>query len=112
MSGSGSGGRGGNGGTPSDDCSSIVVETPLNSPVQSVIKKLKSGDELEVSIETAANMVKTLVAKDKTGQKAGSLTPLSLTSIINCIEKGYNYIAVVLDNPAGGLVRVRIQNKP
>jgi hypothetical protein len=116
MSGSGgSSGRFGTGiggGSSSDDCGSLVVDTTLNSPVQSVVSALKSGDQLDVSIETSPTKVKTLVAKATGGRIAGSLTPLNIVAIINCIEDGYEYIAILLDDPSGGLVRVRIQGRP
>jgi hypothetical protein len=106
----GSSDRGGGGSSPSDDCGSLIIDTTLNSPVQSVVKALKKGDKLDVSIETFPTKVKTLVAK-KSGQIAGSLTPLNIITIINCIEGGYKYIALILEDPSGGLVRVRIQGK-
>ena len=88
-----------------------MVETTLNSPVSSVVKNLKRGDILNVEIQVSSTQVRTLVAKESSGQIAGSLTPPSLIKIITCIEKGYQYVAIVLENVVGGVVRVRIQGK-
>ncbi len=95
-------------GTP-DECTTVDIVTPLNSPNPAVVKDLKKGDVLSVAIHTSANNVKSLIAKDSRSRAAGSLTPPSLVTIIACIEKGYEYSAAVLDDPSGGIVRVRIQ---
>lgn len=116
MSGSGSRGSservdvGSGGGSSQDRCGSLVVETTLNSPVAQVIRGVKVDDVLSVEIEVSPTRVKTLVAKTASGDIAGALTPPSLITIINCIEGGFEYEAVVLEKSAG-LVRVRIQAK-
>ena len=97
-------------GTP-DECSSLDVVTPLNSPNPAVSKNLKKGVVLTVAVQTSANNVKVLVAEVSDGGVAGSLTPPSLLTIIACIEKGHHYGAMVLDDAAGGIVRIRIQPK-
>jgi len=97
-------------GTP-DECNSLDVVTPLNSPNPAVVKTLKKGTVLTVAVQTGPNNVKSLVADASDGRVAGSLTPPSLLTIIACIEKGHNYGATVLDDPSGGIVRVRIQPK-
>jgi len=112
MSGGG-GGRsyvGSGGGTP-DECSSLDVVTPLNSPNPAVLATLVPGVVLSVDIEVKPNNVRSLVAKDSTGRIAGSLTPPSLITIISCIEKGFKYGATVLKAASGGIVPVRIQPK-
>lgn len=113
---SGSGGSserydgGDGGGSAPDECSSLVVETPLNSPVAQVVRDLKKGDVLRVELEVSAAQIRTLVAKDSVGRIAGSLTPPSLMRILACIEGGFKYDAIVLDK-VGGLLPVRIQAK-
>ena len=117
MSGSGgSSGRvdievGSGGGSPSDVCGSLDIETTLNSPVAAVVKNLRRGDELDVAVEVSSKQVRTLVAKDGQGRIAGSLTPPSLVAIINCMDNGYQYVAIVLGDVDGGVVRVRIRGK-
>ena len=103
----GTGGPGGGGSSP--DCGSLVVETTLNSPVGAVVASLKKGDKLLVANQVGAGGVNSLVAKNAAGQIAGSLTPPSLTTILNCIQNGFSYVAVVLNDVSGGVVRVRIQ---
>jgi hypothetical protein len=92
-------------------CSALDIETILNSPDAAVVKQLKRDDELEVAIEKTRTQITTLVAKDTRGKIAGALTPPSLITIINCIESGYKYVAVVLDDVKGGIIRVRIRGK-
>lgn len=114
MSGSGSSSGRDNidsGGGGPDECGSLIVDTTLNSPVPAVVRTLKQGDRLRVEVEVSAMQVRTLVAKDASGQIAGSLTPPSLIRIITCMEGGYQYEAIVLENVAGGVVRVRIQGQ-
>jgi hypothetical protein len=118
MSGSGGGsGRftfGGTGGTggegePSQDCGSLVVETTLNSPVANVVSSLKKGERLTVAVQVSASGVNSLIAKKSSGEIAGSLTPPSLITILNCIQDGFQYVAIILNEPSGGIVRVRVQ---
>jgi len=92
-------------------CSSLDVETFLNSPNEAVVKNLQRGAELDVCVEKTKTQVVTLVAKDSKGRIAGSLTPASLLMIIKCIESQYKYVAVVLDDVKDSVVRVRIREK-
>lgn len=112
MSGGG-GGRSyvGSGDGSPDECSSLDVETPLNSPNPDILKVLSKGEILIVVVEVNPRGVKSLVAKHSSGRTAGSLTPPSLLTIISCIDKGFQYGATVLNVATGGLVRVRIQPK-
>jgi hypothetical protein len=99
----------GGGGESCPDCGSLVVETTLNSPVNGVVALLKKGDKLTVEILDGGGGVQSLVAKNVQGQVAGSLTPPSLITILNCIQNGFKYVAIVLNDVAGGIVHVRIQ---
>lgn len=112
MSGGG-GGRSyvGSGDGSPDECGSLHIETPLNSPNPQVLKILRKDDNLDVEVEVNAKGIKTLIAKHSSGQIAGSLTPPSLLTIISCIGKGYEYVATVLEAGLGGVVRVRIHSK-
>jgi hypothetical protein len=92
-------------------CASLSVDTILNSPVPAIVQDLKPGQELEVAKETTKTHFITLVAKDGQGRIAGSLTPPSLITIINCIENGHKYVAVVLSDVNSGVIRVRIRGK-
>jgi hypothetical protein len=115
MSGSGGGsgriGVDGGGESSPGDCGSLVVETTLNSPVSAVVASLKKDDKLLVEVRVGSGGVNSLVAKNAAGQIAGSLTPPSLIKILKCIENGFRYVAVVLNDVKGGVVRVRIQGQ-
>jgi hypothetical protein len=102
----------GSGGSSSPSvCGSLDIETILNSPVAAVVEGLKRDDVLDVSISKSPTGVVTLVATDKQGRIAGSLTPPTLITIINCIESGFKFVAVVLGDLKGGVIRVRIRGK-
>jgi hypothetical protein len=100
--GGGDGGRSGGGG--SDDCD-IVEKVPLNSPKKAVLATLKVGQDLDVVLVN-----KSLVARDKAGHDAGSLTPRSLARLIACIEEGNEYLAAVV-KVVGGACEVEIRRK-
>jgi hypothetical protein len=84
------------------DCN-IIEKVPLNSPKASVLKTIHVGDVLTVELQD-----QTLVAVTKVGAIAGSLTPLSLLDLIDCIGKGRRYVACVTDLQ-GGLCEVEIR---
>jgi hypothetical protein len=105
----GGGGGSGGGGESSPDCGSLIVETTINSPVSAVVASLTKGERLTVEIHVGANGVNSLVAKNGAGLVAGSLTPPDLLKILKCIQNGFQYVAIVLNDVAGAVVRVRIQ---
>lgn len=96
MSGSGSSGGGGavgGGGVPPVavvDCTQIMEKTVLNSPVPDVLRTLKKGDVLKVMLHE-----RSLVAAKENNEIAGALTPPLLPRIVECINEGYEYIAIV-----------------
>jgi hypothetical protein len=104
MSGGGGSGYVGGGSSAGTSCN-IVEAVPLNSPKASVISKLKVGDELDVVLQ-----VKSLIARAQSHGAAGSLTPKSLAALIECIEKGHEYIAKVI-KLSGGACEVEIRPK-
>lgn len=88
-----------------DDCN-IVETVPLNSPKAAVVSTLKVGDELEVAL--SANKL-SLEAR-KAGVVAGALTPSRLADLLDCINQGKSYKAVVR-KLAGGNCTVEIRPK-
>ncbi len=96
---SGGGGPGPYGDGPSDpivDCK-IVERVILNSPNPTVLLKLRVGDELDVLL-----VGKVLVAQPKSGPPAaGALTPARLADLLDCMDKGRKYKAVVLKITGG-----------
>lgn len=93
---------GGNQGSPPSTrigCEDIFEQTVLNSPVPSVISKLKKGDTLRVS-ELKSGKVVSLVAKYD-NDIAGSITITSTARILACIERGFKYVAIVVKVDGG-----------
>lgn len=88
----------------------IVERTPLNSPVGAILKTLKVGSVLEVVLDTSGG--RTLLAVESMpGTRVGSLTPKSLAKLIECIEQGNHYIAVI-DKVTGGMYEVEVRRRP
>jgi len=108
MTGGGGGGYGG-GSRASTDCT-IVEPTALNSVQQAAIPQISVGQKLDVDVVTQ-NKHQVLVARLPSGQIVGSLTPPSVADILNCINMGHSYVAVVLSIQPGALVRVEIRPK-
>jgi hypothetical protein len=69
------------------------------------VSKLKVGEELEVHLQG-----KSLIARTLSHEAAGSLTPKSLATLIECIAKGNEYIAKVI-KVSGGACEVEIRPK-
>lgn len=105
---SGPGGGSGSGGSeipiPQIDCTRISEKTVLNSPVLEVVGSLKKGDVLSVRVQNGTS----LVAITKDGKIAGALTPPLLPRIVECIEEGFEYVAIVL-SVSGGECRVHVK---
>lgn len=82
------------------DCANIIEQVPLNGPKPEVVSKLKAGSvlKLEVHEEGGRNI---LVAVNSKGQKAGTITTASSITIINCIQNGFKFIAIVISIDRG-----------
>jgi hypothetical protein len=110
---SGSGGGGGSRfdsgpGGQSSKCEELVILTPLNSPVPAVVKKLRKDSRLVVSKTSVGGVVRVEVVTSD-GEVAGSITSAQMMRLIECMDQGVNYVAVVTNDPTGGLVNLRIQ---
>lgn len=104
----GGGGSGGAGGPEGDACD-IVQTAALNSPQPSVVARLGAGDRLDVMLGgTPARPI--LEVRDASGAVAGSLTHRGHVAIIDCINRGHDYLAVVVEK-SGGMVTVRVQRR-
>ncbi len=104
---SGPGGSGGGGGPEiwtEIDCTRISEITVLNSPDPDVVSGLKKGEVLDVKVYKETS----LVAVTEDGEIAGALTPPLLPQIVECIEEGFEYVAIVL-SVSGGECRVHIK---
>ena len=99
-------GRGDIGGTPteyppSNECQKIYQPINLHSPVSEVLSKIKVGDELEFKV--VENNGRTSLQVVFQNDIVGSVIRYA-TQIIDCIEKGYNYVAVVKSLDGGSCV--------
>lgn len=92
--------------TPTPSCSN-VRNAPLNSPQQGVVAGLKVNDRLYVHLDKGTGRA-ILQVRDLSGVVAGSLTFLGHLYLIECIELGHSYEAVVL-NISGGAIQLRIE---
>jgi len=77
--------------------------------VARVVASLNKGDSLSVVARKTASISR-LEAVTKDGKVAGALTPPELLAIVDCIEKGHEYEALLLNDPSGGSVKIRIQS--
>jgi hypothetical protein len=92
--------------TPVTDCSSIIEHTILNSPNPAVLAKLKINDELELLAKTERGP---LEAFDSNGDIAGSITSSILAQLLDCIKKGYSFIAII-EEIDGGKCKIEIRS--
>ena len=99
------GSKGGqNGGASGDPCD-ITEVTTLNSPDRTVLATLRDGDVLDIELQEGRR----LLAKHGTNV-AGSVTSASHARILQCMQDGREYEAVVGSIRSGSCV-VRIQPK-
>ena len=106
MSGSGSsyGGGGWSGDDECVDCASLFETTIINSPDPDVISKLTVNDNLAVTLD-AKRILKVVTDSNEI---AGSITSARMLQIIDCIEQGFSYIAIV-KSISGGRVEIEIR---
>jgi len=88
-----------------DPCN-ITEVTTLNSINRNVLAGLRPNDRLSVVFQ--AGPPQRLVAQTQAGATAGSITSPSMLQIIQCIQAGHNYDAVVL-SVRGAQCQVRIE---
>ena len=88
-----------------DPCD-IIHRAPLNSPRPAVIATISVGEVLSVNLNlSGARPVLEVVAPSGV---AGALTHRGHLTIIECIQSGRDYNAVVLSK-SGGMVEVRVE---
>ena len=103
MSGSGDGGwdQVSNG-----DCTTLSQFTTLNSPNQSVLKKLKKGDILKIAVKKVEKAI--IVEALQGTEVAGTITSSIIQRLAECIEKGNAYVAEVQEEVKGGACKVHV----
>ncbi len=75
------------------DCKLSQINTLLSSIDLDVLKKLSVKDILEVEIGDN----EALIVIDKDGEILGSVVHINTSDIIECIKKGNNYDATILE---------------
>lgn len=80
---------------------------PINSPKAAVLAAHKVGDALDVDVDRTGP-APILVVKSPGGAVAGSLTFMGYLEIIQCINAGHQYEAVIL-SISGAVYEVRVQ---
>lgn len=93
-------------GKPPPDPCNVSEVTTLNSVNRNAVAGLRANDRLAVVFQ--AGPPQRLVAQTGGGVIAGSITSPSMLQIIQCIQAGYNYDAVVL-SVRGAQCQVRIE---
>ena len=96
--GKGGGGGGGGGRRPrgngGDPCACFADRVVLASPKQKVIVKLQVKQILKV--ELSDNNKPPVLAITKDNEVAGAIIPSDLSTLVDCIKKGYSYKAKVV----------------
>jgi hypothetical protein len=90
MGGSGSGGW--TPSAPSSPCDELSFRSIVNSPQPAVISQLSQGDVLNVRLQAAPQ---TAVVVEYNGAVAGTLAGVQVSSLINCLQNGYDFVAEV-----------------
>jgi hypothetical protein len=104
MGGSGSGGY--KPSAPTSPCARLTFQATINSPKPALLTQLKVGDLLDVVLNPQGQGV---ILEHNT-QPAGSLTGTQVAQLINCINSGFEYQAIVVQINGGQCV-VRIEPK-
>lgn len=83
------------------ECQKIYKPINLLSPVSELLSKINIGDELEFQVvdNNGQNYLQVVYK----GETAGSVTRYA-RQIIDCIEKGHNYVAVIISLDGGSCV--------
>ena len=93
--------------TGADECD-ISELTILSSPNWQTVKTLSINTVLIVELEGQDRQ--RLVAKTEVGAIAGAITSKAMPKIVECIQAGYSYGAIVV-SVEGGRVEVRVQRR-
>ncbi len=93
---------------PGDSCETLSQQTTLNSPNRAILSQLSKGTVLDVSVNKTGKAV--TVEALFNGQVAGTITSSIIQRLAECMEKGHQYVAEVID-VQGGACRVQIRVK-
>lgn len=85
-----------------------MIRTTISSPKAPVVETLKERDVLRVEKLAATGPV---VLKTADGKEAGSITSGQLLRLMQCIDEGYRYVAIVKSIDKGK-VEVEVRPEP
>jgi uncharacterized membrane protein YeaQ/YmgE (transglycosylase-associated protein family) len=89
------------------DCAKLHEQTTLNSVDPNVLSTIKKDDILTIHAQSPRGP---LVVLNQSGGVVGSITSASLAKILDCINDGFEYVAIV-QSVKGGQVIVLIRPK-
>jgi hypothetical protein len=92
---------------PADKCARVDELTDLLSPKADVLATVQRGDVLLLGIKKGAPPV---FVTTKKGGTVGSVVPLALETIVDCLKKGRGFEAEVI-SLAGGACKLHIRPK-
>lgn len=90
--------------TPSSPCSRLSFQATLNSPQAGVLAQLQIGSILDLGLGPSGTSIEVRF----NGQLAGSVTGTKVAQLINCINSGFSFRAVVV-TLSGGQCLLRIE---
>jgi hypothetical protein len=85
----------------------LIFRTTLNSPNPAVVSQLKARDVLQVSPKSSKGPIEAIT---DAGEVAGSITAGQMMRLLQCIDDGFEYVAVVL-SISGGRVEIEVRPK-
>lgn len=94
---------------PPENCEDLKQHSTLTGPEPENVESLSIGELLEIKLITKGNR-EILVVEDEDGNEIGTLTHSGRENLIECINKGYIYVAEIW-NIDGGSVDVNIRCK-
>lgn len=89
---------------PASPCARLTFNAAVNSPQADVLTKLQEGSKLNVVLGTPG----TVVMVQYQNAIAGSLTGAHVARLIDCMNSGFAFVAVVV-SLNGGLCIVRVE---
>ncbi|WP_157499119.1 hypothetical protein [Lysobacter sp. Root604] len=101
---SGSNRRRRGGGAPVSPCSTLTFDATVNSPQATALATLAVGDVLELTLMTGGQGVAVM----KNAAIVGTLTGIRVAQMINCMNSGFDYKAIV-STLNGGQCVVRVE---
>jgi len=79
------------------DCSNVIIRTQLFSPDREVLKKIKSGYQMEMKLSGSNGPIVALFE----GEVAGTIITKDLLQLITCMNSGFKFIAIVRSIDSG-----------